>query len=446
LDESRLLSIFVVGSPWLYVVLLILVLLSAFFSSAETAFSSSNVIRLRNYVEEGKRGAKKALHVTERFEKTLTTILIGNNVVNIGLTTISATILLSIFVGNPGLANIVNTVGVTFVILIFGEILPKSLAKENAESVALRYGASMYFLNFVFAPIAVLLAPIKNGVSKMYNNGEVQKPSFTDDELETLIDAMEEEGTIEEDSADMMQAVLSLKEKDVEDIMTPRVDCIMIGIDDNIQKLQALFIEHQFSRIPVFEEDKDNVIGKVHFKDLMLKMFEKEEIEIKDIMSDIHYVPETMTVDDLIENLQHNQQHIALVTGEYGGTAGIVTMEDALEELVGEIFDEHDEEFSEFLQVSDNKYIIHGDYNLDDLFDELDLPEPETGYSSVGGFLYELLENLPEIGDKVEYECQVHSEAIGEDFITHILEFTVKDVIERRIISVELNTRIKEEL
>jgi len=445
LDESRLFFIFVVESPWLLIGLAVLVLLSGFFSSAETAFSSSNIIRLRNYVEEGRRGAKKALYVAERFESTLTTILIGNNVVNIALTTISATILLSL-IDNPANANIINTVGVTFVILIFGEILPKSLAKENAESVALRYGGIMYLLNFAFAPIAGLLSPIKKGVSKFYHNGEPQKPSFTDDELETLIDTMEEEGTIEEDSADMMQAVLSLKEKDVEDIMTPRVDCVMIGIDDGIEKLQELFVEHQFSRIPVYEEDKDNVIGKVHFKDVMLKMFEENSITVRDIMSDIHYVPETMTVDDLIENLQHNQQHIAIVTGEYGGTAGIVTMEDALEELVGEIFDEHDEEFSEFLKITDDKFMIHGDYNLDDLFEELDLPEPESGYSSVGGFIFELLEDLPKIGEKVEYECQVHSETIGEDFITHVLEFTVQDVVDRRIISVELNKRIKEEL
>lgn len=445
MDESRLLSILVFDSPWLFVVLGVLVLLSAYFSSAETAFSSSNVIRLRNYVEEGRRGAKKALHVVENFEKTLTTILIGNNVVNIGLTTISATILLGL-ISNPATANLVNTLGVTFVILIFGEILPKSLAKENAETVSLRYGASMYFLNFLFAPVAWFLSPIKKGVSKIYQNGEQPKPSFTDDELETLIDAMEEEGAIEEDSADMMQAVLNLKDKDVEDIMTPRVDCIMVGINDDIQKLRDLFVEHQFSRIPVFEEDKDNVIGKVHFKDFMLKMFETDEITIKDVMSNVHYVVETMSVDDLIENLQHNQQHMAIVTGEYGGTAGIVTMEDALEELVGEIFDEHDEEFSEFLQVSENKFLIHGDYNLDDLFDELDLPEPESSYSSVGGFIYELLEDYVEIGATVEYECQVHSEEIGEDFITHILEFTVQDVVDRRIISVELNKRIKEEL
>lgn len=446
--ESRLVSILVVDSPWLYVVLsglLVLVLLSAFFSSAETAFSSVNIIRLKNSVEDGVRGAKKALYVAERFERTLTTILIGNNVVNIGLTTISATLLLSIF-KTPTTANIVNTLGVTFIILIFGEIIPKSVAKENAEKFALRYGASMYFLNFLFAPLSKMLAPLRIGISKLYSKDVTPKPSFTDDELETLIEHMEEEGTIEEDSADMMQAVLSLKDKSVEDIMTPRVDCTMISVDDNIQKLKDIFVEYQFSRIPVYKEDKDNVIGKVHFKDYLLKTFSDSEIKIEDVMSTINFVPETMNVDDLIENLQHDKEHMVVVTGEYGETTGIVTMEDALEELVGEIFDEHDEEFSEFLQVSENKFLIHADYNLDDLFEELDLPEPVSGYSSVGGFIYELLGEYPHLEDKVNYNVQVHSEAIGEDFVDYILEFIVKDVVGRRIISVELNKFIKEEL
>jgi len=440
-----LLGILVIDSPWLYVTLFILVMLSAYFSSAETAFSSCNIIRLKNYVEDGKLGAKKALYVAERFEKTLTTILIGNNIANIGLTSISATILLSLF-KNPTTANIVNTVGVTFVILIFGEILPKSLAKENAESLALKYGASMYLLTILMTPFIWLLSPIKRIVNKLYNAKSETKPSFTDDELEILIDTMEQEGTIEEDSADMMQAVLSLKDKDVDEIMTPRVDCIMVNINDDIEILKELFVTYQLSRIPIFDNDKDDVIGKVHFKDFMLAIFNNEEVTIKQIMTNIHFVPEIMSVDDLIEDLQTKKEHMAIVTDEYGGTAGIVTMEDALEELVGEIFDEHDEEVAKFLPLGNNKYLILGDFNLDDLFDELDLPEPKSGYSSVGGFIYELLEKYPEIEDKVTYECIINSEEIGEDTITYLLEFTVKDVIERRIISVELTKKTKEEL
>ncbi|XMB87374.1 hemolysin family protein [Mycoplasmatota bacterium WC44] len=441
--ESDRLSVLNIENPVLYAILLILVLLSAYFSSAETAFSSCNIIRLKNYVEEGRKGAKKALYSAERFEKTLTTILIGNNVVNIGLATISATVMKQVF-DSPTVANIVNTLGVTAILLIFGEILPKSIAKESAEGIALKYGASMYFLTIVMTPIAVMLSPIKRTVNKIYN--VEAKPSFTDDELETLIDTMEEEGTIEEDSADMMQGVLDLKDKDVDDIMTPRVDVVMINIDANIKELKEIFIDFQLSRIPVYRKDKDNIIGKVHFKDFMLALFDDKEISINDIMSEVHYVPETMSVDDLIEELQKNKEHMAIVTGEYGGTAGVVTMEDALEVLVGEIFDEHDEEFAEFLPLGNDKYMIHGDFNLVDLFDELDLPEPDSGYSSVGGFIYENLEKYPEIEDYITYECVIHSEEIGEDTITKELVFTVKDVSDRRILSVELNIKEKEEL
>ncbi|XMB66383.1 hemolysin family protein [Mycoplasmatota bacterium zrk1] len=438
-----MLAIFDTVNQWLFLILFILLMLSAYFSSAETAFSSCNIIRLKNYVEEGKKGAKKALYVAERFEKTLSTILVGNNVVNIALTTISATILLDV-ITNTTTANIINTLGVTFVILIFGEIIPKSLAKESAENLALRYGASMYFLNIIMTPFVMIFMPIKRLISKLYSIE--RRPSFTDDELETLIGTMEEEGTIEEDSAEMMQGVLDLKDKNIYDIMTPRVDIIMVNVNDDIKMLKELFINYQFSRIPVFEDDKDDVIGKVHFKDYMIALFNGSEISIRELMSEIHFVPETKSVDDLIEDLQKTKQHMAIVTGEFGGTTGLVTMEDALEVLVGDIFDEHDEEFAEFLPLGNDKYLLHGDFNLDDLFDELDLPEPESNYSSVGGFIYERLEKLPEVNDVLLYECDIFSEEINEDIITINLIFTVKEVRDRRILSIELEVNKKEEL
>jgi len=438
-----MLSIFETVNPWLILILFILLLLSAFFSSAETAFSSCNIIRLKNYVEDGKKGAKKALYAAERFEKTLSTILVGNNVVNIALTTISATILLGVF-KNPTTANIINTLGVTFVVLIFGEIIPKSVAKESAEAIALRYGSSMYFLNIVMTPLVLIFVPIKKLIRKLYV--VENRPSFTDDELETLIDTMEEEGTIEEDSADMIQGVLDLKDKDIYDVMTPRVDMIMVNVTDDISILKRLFIKHRFSRIPVYDGDKDNVIGKVHFKDYMIAIFNDSEISIHELMTDVHFVPETKSVDDLIEDLQKKQEHMAIVTGEFGGTAGLVTMEDALEVLVGEIFDEHDEEFAEFLPLGNSKYLLHGDLNLDDLFDELDLPEPDSNYASVGGFISEKLEKLPEVNDVLLYECELYSEELTEDIITMDMLFTVKEVTGRRILSIELEVSKKEEL
>jgi putative hemolysin len=436
-------TLFTLDNPLLWGLLLVLVLLSAFFSSAETAFSSANLVRLKSLVDEGKTKAKKAIFVIDNFDKTLTTCLIGNNVVNIAIATISATVLLSVFQNDPTLANIVNTIGVTTLILIFGELLPKSSAKVNADQLAFLYGPIMFTLIKLFTPVIFLLKPLNNRRPR----GMSEKSStYSDAELETLIEQLEEEGSLGEERADMIQSVLDLDNTVVEDIMTPRVDCVMIDVNDTIEKLETIFIETGYTRIPVFQEDKDKVIGKVHFKDLMQAMFTGKKGIIADYVTDILYVPETMTVDKLIAELQRNQQHIAVVTGEYGGTAGIVTMEDALEELVGEIFDEHDEETSPFIELENNQYIIHGDFSLDDLFDELDLPVPESEYSSVGGFIQARLENYPEGGEVIQLEVKEPSEVLGRDFDTHVLQFKVRDVVDRRIISVELNRFEKEEL
>ena len=436
-------TLFTLDNPLLWGILIVLVLLSGFFSSAETAFSSANLVRLKSLVEEGKTKAKKAIYVIDNFDKALTTILVGNNVVNIALATISATVLLNVFTNDPTLANIVNTLGVTTLILIFGELLPKSSAKANADQLAFLYGPVMYSLIKLFTPVIFILQPISNRRPRGMNEGS---SVYSDAELETLIEQLEEEGSLGEERADMIQSVLDLDNTVVEDIMTPRVDCVMIDVNDTIEKLESIFIETGYTRIPVFQEDKDKVIGKVHFKDLMEAMFTGKKGSIADYVTDIIYVPETMTVDKLIAALQRNQQHIAVVTGEYGGTAGIVTMEDALEELVGEIFDEHDEETSPFIEVAPNQFIIHGDYSLDDLFDELDLPVPESEYSSVGGFIQARMESYPEGGEVIQLEVKEPSEVLGRDFDTHVLQFKVRDVVDRRIISVELNRFEKEEL
>ncbi len=429
---------------WTWGLLLFLVILSAFFSSAETAFSSANVVKLKSFVEEGKARAKKALYVIDNFDKTITAILIGNNIVNIAIATIGATVLLQLL-GDPTIANIVNTAGITTIILIFGELLPKSTAKANADDLAYLYGPVMYFLVQVFTPFIWLLKPFNTPRSRVKQE---EKSMYSDAELETLIEHLEEEGSLGEERADMIQSVLDLDNTMVEDIMTPRVDCVMIDVEEPIEKLEQLFIDTGYTRIPVYQDDKDKVIGKVHFKDMMQVMLEnkKGKKHIRDYITDVVYVPETLTVDKLIAELQRNQQHLAVVTGEYGGTAGIVTMEDALEELVGEIFDEHDEEISEFVKITDQHFIIHGDYSLDDLFDELDLAVPESEYSSVGGFLQSQLSTYPEIGEVVTVVVKEAAEDMNRDFIEYVLEFKVRDVVDRRIISVELNMHEKEEL
>ena len=434
-----------VNSPLTWGSLVLLVVLSAFYSSAETAFSSANVVKLKSFMEEGKSRAKKALYVIDHFDQTITAILIGNNIVNIAVATIGAALMIEVFQNDQTLAGVVNTFGVTTIILIFGELLPKSTAKANADDLAYLYGPVMYFLVKVFTPFIWLLKPFNTPRSRIKQE---EKSMYSDAELETLIEHLEEEGSLGEERADMIQSVLDLDNTMVEDIMTPRVDCVMIDVEEPIEKLEQLFIDTGYTRIPVYQDDKDKVIGKVHFKDMMQVMLEnkKDKKLIRDYITDVVYVPETLTVDKLIAELQRNQQHLAVVTGEYGGTAGIVTMEDALEELVGEIFDEHDEEISEFVKITDQHFIIHGDYSLDDLFDELDLAVPESEYSSVGGFLQSQLSTYPEIGEVVTVVVKEAAEDMNRDFIEYVLEFKVRDVVDRRIISVELNMHEKEEL
>jgi putative hemolysin len=431
--------------PLLVGLLVFLVILSAFFSSAETAYSTANIVKLKSYVEEGKSRAKKALFIIDHFDKTITAILIGNNIVNIAIATIGANIFFAVFIDQPSIASVVNTLGMTIIILIFGELLPKSTAKANADELAYLYGPIMYFLVQAFTPFIWLLKPFNTPRSRVKQD---EKSMYSDAELETLIEHLEEEGSLGEERADMIQSVLDLDNTMVEDIMTPRVDCVMIDVEEPIEKLEQLFIDTGYTRIPVYQDDKDKVIGKVHFKDMMQVMLEnkKGKKHIRDYITDVVYVPETLTVDKLIAELQRNQQHLAVVTGEYGGTAGIVTMEDALEELVGEIFDEHDEEISEFVRITDTHFIIHGDYSLDDLFDELDLAVPESEYSSVGGFLQAQLSTYPEIGEVVTVVIKEAAEDMNRDFIEYVLEFKVRDVVDRRIISVELNMHEKEEL
>lgn len=424
----------------LYIFLFVLLVLSAFFSSAETAFSSVNIIRLKNMIEEGNKKAKKALYISEHYDQTLSTILVGNNLVNIGMASTAAYVFTTL-ISNPTLANLYNTLIVTTLILIFGEILPKSFAKENAESLALIYSGIMYFLLKAMYPIVIIFVLIKKALFKNNSSDITSQPSVTEDELETIFDTMEEEGVLEEDEADMLQSVLDLSEKTVYDIMTPRVDVIAVDINDDIDEIKEVFFKYQYSRLPVYDKSRDKIVGILHERNFLTKLVKAEEFELKDIMSEPLYVTKSMKVDDLIELLQINKTHIAIVSDEFGGTSGIVTMEDALEELVGEIYDEHDDlDQEEILKINENRYHVSGDMDLDDLFEYLNLGKlPETKYTTVAGWLYELSEDIPEEDDRIDHTVTLISPELDLDEMEKILHFRVKKVTDRRIKSVILS-------
>ncbi len=428
-----------IGDVSIYTIILIIILLavSAFFSMSETVFSSVNVIRLKTFIEYGKKGSKKALWITDHFDLTLSTILVGNNLANIALATVSVGVFTKILINEPTLVNVSNTVVMTTLILIFGEIVPKSFGKNNAERIALFISSILYWIIRIFKPVTWIFLKIKEWIVK----DQEHKISVTGDELETIIDTMEEEGSIDEDEAEMLQSVLDLSEKKVYEIMTPRVDMIALDVDDDIEEIKKVFFKSLFSRIPVFEDNRDNIIGILYERDFFTKLIKGEKTNIRELVKKPFYVSTSMRVDTLIETLQRENLHLAIVSDEFGGTSGIVTMEDALEELVGEIYDEHDEIDDEFIRpLKDNKYGINAEIDLEDLFDDLELGNPPLShYSSLSGWLYDKIEDIPEVDDSYSYIQEIinynHDE---EEPRRLLLKFVVKDIKDRRINYVHL--------
>ena len=413
----------------------ILIMFSAFFSASETAFTKVNMLRLRSYADEKKKGARRAIYIWEHSDKALSTILVGNNLVNIASTTICA-YLFSKFIVNPTLSNLMNTVIMTIIILTFGEILPKSISKADPDKIAMKFSGILYFLMKVLTPISFVFGGIQKLVTR---KNKCDAPTVTEDELESIIDTMNEEGVIDNDEADILQGAIDIKTKTVGDIMTPRVDIVAISIDDSLETVKDLFIEHQFSRMPVYENDKDNIVGILNQKDFMIKYLKNEKIVISDIMTKPSFVTETMKVDDVIRLMQKEKKHLASVVDEDGGTSGIVSMEDAIEEVVGEIYDEHDDEEPTkplITKVGENKYILDPEMSVEDLYDYLEIEHlPEGNYASVGTMLYELSEKLPTVGEK--FTIKAIDDVLNEhnDYVQIVttLTFTITKMDERRI-------------
>lgn len=424
-----------------YLVVFILVLLSAFFSASETAFSTVNLIRLKNAKEEGRKGAKTALYIADHFENTLSTVLIGNNIVNIATSSLATIIFIDIL--NDRTGPLVATIVTTIIVLLFGEILPKTYAKAHSFEFALRFGVILWVFYRLFYPLSFILTRFTRFMHRVLRSDEdVSMPSVTEDELEVIINTMEEEGVLEEEERVMMRNVLDLGTTSVYDIMTPRVDMVGIYLDDDIEYIKEVFFKEKFSRIPVYKETKDNVVGILYERDFfsaLLRAKDPNDVKIEKIMRKPLFVTKSMHVDDLMATLQRNKQHMAIVSDEYGGTAGLVTMEDCLEELVGEIYDEHDEEELLIRKIDENHYEVNASIGLEDLFEELHLGQsPETQYHNLGGWLYQQLEEIPEIGDEYVYRSRVKVEngaSVYDDdeYVELTLTFTVKELQERRM-------------
>ena len=389
--------------PWSTIAIcVVLLLLSAFFSSTETAFSSVSKIRLKNLADNGNKKAKTALYVAERYSKALTTILVGNNIVNIANSALATVFFVNIFGEAQG--TVISTVVITIVVLIFGEVLPKNIAIGNAEKICMTFAPVLKFLMVLLTPLSIILM----GINKLYKY---------------IIESIEEEGVLEQQESELVQSALEFDEKTAEEILTPRVDMVAIDIDDPVEEITELVLKERYSRIPVYRDNIDKIIGVLHTRDYLEALINNnEKPNIEAMLQPAHFIYKTKKLSALLADFKYNKIHLAVVTDDYGGILGIVTMEDLLEQIVGEIWDEDEEVEKMSLKISDNKYEVSGDMPISDMLELFDKPTKyiETESNSVGGWALEQLANIPEPGEQFTYKE---------------LEITIREVLDQRILS-----------
>lgn len=420
----------------LFVAMVLLLLMSAFFSSSETAFSTANAIRIKNMADENAHGARRVLYIINNYEKTLSTILIGNNLVNIANTTIAAYVFSQLIV-DPGLANLLNTIIMTILVLIFGEILPKTMAKNDPVKFALLFSGPMYFLMVILTPLSLPFRALQRLCTKKTSDESEENHTVTEDELESIVDTMEEEGVLDTENADMIQSVLDMKETTAYDIMTPRVDVTAIKYNESIPNIQETFMQTMFSRIPVYDDTIDHIIGVLHQKDLYKAIVSGDKVLVKKLITKPLYVNENITANELLKQMRSKKIHMAIVLDEYGGTSGIVTLEDIIEEMVGEIYDEHDkvDATEDIKKLNKHTYIVDPDTDVEDLFELLKIEHmPETDYNSVGGFIFGLSKELPKQDDVIVYKTE-DERLVDNKYISVPVEihFTLSQVEDNRI-------------
>ena len=384
-----------------FIILVILLLLSAFFSSAETALMTVNKIRLRSLADDGNRRAALVLDTTEKHtSKMLSAILIGNNIVNISASSLSATLAYSF----GGYMVSIATAILTVAILVFGEITPKNFATIHAEKVSLAYIPIIRFFMVIMTPLIFLIDVFSKGFMFLLRvDPNAKNNAMTEDELRTIVDVSHEDGVIESEEKEMIYNVFDMGDAKAKDIMVPRVHVTFADINSTYDELIEIFREDKFTRLPIYEETTDNVVGTINMKDLLLYNYnDKKEFHVRDILREAYFTYEYKSISELLVEMRQASINIAIVLDEYGETAGLITLEDLLEEIVGEIHDEYDENEEEFVrQINDREYIIEGSMNLDDLNDSLGLNLSSEDYDSLGGFIIEHLDRLPEQGDEL---------------------------------------------
>ncbi|MBE6574022.1 MAG: HlyC/CorC family transporter [Ruminococcaceae bacterium] len=398
------------------IVFAVLLMFSAYFSATETAFSAANRIRIKNLAADGNKKAMLVQKMSENFDKILSTILIGNNIVNI-LATVIATSFWLEMLSDPTVSSAVSTAVTTVLVLIFGEITPKSIAKDSPERFAMFSAPFLRFLMIILTPLNIVFSGWKKLVSLVFK--PKNDVSDTEAELLTIVEEAETEGDMEAGEVELIRNAIEFNDIEVGDILQPRVDVVAIDSEDTWDEVDKTFRETGYSRLPVYRDTIDNIIGVVNQKDFYMA----REQNLRAITKPIDYVVPTMKISELMVKLQKSKAHMAAVADEYGGTAGIITLEDVIEELVGEIWDEHDEIVEEFRQINKDEHRILCSANLDDMFEYLDI-EADVDIPTVSGWVVEELKHMPVPGDTFEYENL--SVKVTKCDPRHVLEIVVK--------------------
>lgn len=410
------------------IILIILLILSAFFSSAETALTTCNSIKIKHLADEGNKNATLVLKITENTDKMLSAILIGNNIVNISASSLTTILIQSIF--NVSWAVSVGTGVLTVLVLIFGEITPKTAASNNANNMALRYAKIIWSLMFILTPVIFIINKLAGGFMYILGIRNNDKEStFTEEELRTIMDVSHEEGVIEKEEREMINNVFDFGVAEAKDVMVPRIDMCMINENCSYDELIDIFKENKYTRIPVYQESPDNIIGIINMKDLILYRT-SDEFHIRNFLREAYYTYEYKKLSELMVEMKKDSVNITIVLDEYGVTAGLITIEDLLEEIVGEIRDEYDYDEEDIIKkINDTEYIADGQAKLDDINEKLGLSLTSDDYDSLGGYIIGRLDRLPSKGDKVE---------------TDNLTLVVDSMIKNRINKIHIYIKIDE--
>lgn len=401
---------------WPYVIILLMLMLSAYFSGSEIAFNASNKLRLKKNAEAGSKSAALALRISEKFTVALSAILIGNNLANVATSSVTTLIILDILnaLGLTGgkseaLGSAIATVLVTVILLICGEIVPKILSKQNADTVVCWVAYPTRILTIVLFPLVGIVQLVLRGLRLLWGKDQADDaPTLTEEELSSIIDTVEEEGVIDEDQGDLLQSTLEFSETTLAEILIPRIDMLAFDIEDDLSKLIAVADGSCFSRIPIYEEKIDNIIGVLSLNRFYRALVDSEgaEIDIRPLLREPCFLHKSMKLPQALNTMREQQIHLAIVVDEYGGTMGIVTLEDILEQIVGDIWDESDEIVEEYHQTGSNSYDVSGDMGIWDFFDmlEINARDFESEYTTVGGWAIEMLNASPHEGDSFDYK------------------------------------------